>query len=84
MLVAHVDGHAGGHSRGVGMSESGRNVHALPSGSRLTPSHGQATGTNRIRVCVNAGGGLVTTLTLGGRNEAGNVSMDAVINWAGG
>ena len=64
------------------MTQSGRPIAVLPSGSRLSPQHGRATGTARARVCVNAGGGLVSTLTLGGRNEAGNTSMQVTINWA--
>ena len=66
------------------MTQAGRVIAALPSSSRLTPSHGRATGNDRQRVCVNTGGGLTSTLTLGGRNEAGNVSRAVVINWAGG
>ena len=74
---------AGDPSAVWSMSQSGRTIAALPSGSRLSPSHGRAEGTERARVCVNAGGGLVTTLTLGGRNEAGNVSRAVTITWAG-
>ena len=66
------------------MTQAGRPIASLPSGSRLTPLHGAAVGNLRQRVCVNTGGGLVSTLTLGGMNEAGNVSRQVVIRWAGG
>ena len=66
------------------MTQAGRRIATLPSSRHLSAAQGRATGLNRTRVCVNAGGGLVTTLTLGARNEAGNVSMQATITWAGG
>ena len=65
------------------MTQAGRVITSIPSSSRLTPSHGRASGNLRQRVCVNTGGNLDSTLTLGGRNEAGNVSMAVVIRWAG-
>lgn len=66
------------------MTQAGRVITNLPSSGRLTPEYGRATGNNRQRVCVTAGSNLISTLTLGGRNEAGNVSRAVVITWAGG
>ena len=64
------------------LSQSGRTIAALPTGSRLTPSHGRATGTERQRVCVNAGGAGTTTLTLTGTNEAGSDDDSVTITWS--
>lgn len=66
------------------LSQTGRSIAALPSGSRLTPLHGAAMGNLRQRVCVNTGGGQSTTLTLTGTAEAGTVSRQEMIAWAGG
>ena len=64
------------------LTQTGRTIAALPSGSRLLPSHGAATGTERARVCVNSGGGSSTSLTLTGTNEAGSATRPVTIAWA--
>ena len=75
---------AGDPSATWALSQTGRTIAALPTGSRLTPLHGTAAGNLRQRVCVNTGGGQSTVLTLTGTNEAGNVSRQVTIAWAGG
>ena len=64
------------------MNQTGRIIAALPSSRHLSAAQGRATGNHRTKVCVATGGGLVTTITLGVSNEAGNASMLVPINWS--
>ncbi len=66
------------------LSQSGFDISTLPSARHLTPAAGAATGAARQRVCTTARPGRSTTLTLTGANEAGSVSLQATIPWAGG
>lgn len=66
------------------LTQSGQFIAHLPSSQHLTPAAGRAAGNHRQFVQISGTPGGRTTLTLTGRNEAGQVSRDVSITWAGG